>query len=61
MFEKKGIREELNSIDLSLEKNDNWENYSETNNILKKKKIIYKTSWIYLKKIVEATMMFLNL
>ena len=37
MFEKKGIREELNSIDLSLEKNDNWENYSETNNILKKK------------------------
>ena len=59
MFEKKGIREELNSIDLSLEKNDNWENYSETNNILKKK-IIYKTSWIYLKKIVEATMMLLN-
>ena len=43
MFEKKGIREELNSIDLSLEKNDNWENYSETNNILKKK-ITYKTS-----------------
>ena len=59
MFEKKGIREELNSIDLSLEKNDNWENYSETNNILKKK-IIYKTSWIYLKKIVEAIMMLLN-
>ena len=38
MFEKKGIREELNSIDLSLENNDNWENYSKTNNILKKKK-----------------------
>ena len=37
MFEKKGIREELNSIDLSLENNDNWENYSKTNNILKKK------------------------
>ena len=59
MFEKKGIREELNSIDLSLEKNDNWENYSETNNILKKK-ITYKTSWIYLKKIVEALMMLLS-
>ena len=60
MFEKKGIREELNSIDLSLEKNDNWENYSETNNILKKK-INYKTSSIYLKKIVKATMILSNL
>ena len=37
MFEKKNIREELSSIDLSLEKNDNWDNYSETNDILKKK------------------------
>ena len=43
MFEKKGIREELYSIDSALEKNNNWENYSETNNILKKK-ITYKTS-----------------
>ena len=59
MFEKKGIREELNSIDLSLEKNDNWENYSETNNILKKKNNL-QNFLIYLKKIVEATMMLLN-
>ena len=43
MFEKKGLREELNLIDLSLEKKNNWDNYSETNNILKKK-IICKTS-----------------
>ena len=59
MFEKKGIREELNSIDLSLEKNDNWENYSETNNILKKKNNL-QNFLIYLKKIVEAIMMLLN-
>ena len=37
MFEKKKIREELRLIDLTLENNDNWNDYTETNNILKKK------------------------
>ena len=38
MFEKKKIREELRLIDLTLENNDNWNDYTETNNIIKKKK-----------------------
>ena len=37
MFEKKKIKEELKSIDKILNNNENWDNYSETNSILKKK------------------------
>ena len=40
MFEKKKIKQELVSIDISLKNNENWNDYTQTNNLLKKKNLL---------------------